>query len=433
MKYPYECFESAALNEKYYKIAHTSGLTVFVYPKALSTAYVMFSTRYGSLERTFRTDDGAFVTVPDGVAHFLEHKLFEEEDGSDAFAKFAPLGASANAFTSHEMTSYLFSTTDRVEDALAVLLDFVTHPFFTDDNVKKEQGIIAQEIGMCEDDPNNRLYYALMKSLFCNHNVKIDIAGTVDSISEITPATLYKCYNTFYSLSNMVLTVCGDITPETVMDVVARVLPEKEEHERIECAYPEEPTAVASTRCDLSMSVATPLFALGIKDLKTFSSPDEKVRYGTLAEMLGKCFFSRSAEFYNEIYDAKLIVKDIGYSFDMLANCSYLMISGESESPDTLYQRTTDLLKNISSNLPSEETFLRIKRVMYANYIRNFDSTESIAFSLTEHHMAGSELYAVGDIITSITYEEFVRFACSFFDGKEFSFVIIHPCDKEIQ
>ena len=273
MKHPYECFESTALNEKYYKIAHSSGLTVFVYPKALSTAYVMFSTHYGSLERTFRTDDGSFVTVPDGVAHFLEHKLFEEEDGSDAFAKFAPLGASANAFTSHEMTSYLFSTTDHLEEALTVLLDFVTHPFFTDENVKKEQGIIAQEIGMCEDDPNNRLYYALMRSLFRDHNIKIDIAGTVESIAEITPTTLYQCYRTFYSLSNMVLTVCGDISPEAVMDVVSRTLPEEKDTKVIECTYPEETKEVASSRCDLSMSVATPLFALGIKDLTTFSSP----------------------------------------------------------------------------------------------------------------------------------------------------------------
>ena len=153
----FECFENAALGEKYYKTVHASGLTMFVYPKKLSTSYVMLTTRYGSLERTFRTEGEEFCTVPDGVAHFLEHKLFEEEDGSDAFAKFAPLGASANAFTSHEMTSYLFSTTDRLCDALAILLDFVSHPYFTEENVRKEQGIIAQEIGMCHDDPQNRL------------------------------------------------------------------------------------------------------------------------------------------------------------------------------------------------------------------------------------------------------------------------------------
>lgn len=431
MKHPYKCFENSALGESYYKITHSSGLTVFVYPKHLSTAYVMFSTHYGSLQRTFRTQNAPFVTVPDGVAHFLEHKLFEEEDGSDAFAKFAPLGASANAFTSHEMTSYLFSTTDRVTDALAVLLDFVTHPYFTEENVKKEQGIIGQEIGMCEDEPGNRLYYALMGSLFSNHNVKIDIAGTVESIAEITPEILYTCYKTFYHLSNMVLTVCGDIDPDTVMDVVDRILPQTATEFSVECTYPEEEEAIAAPYKELHMAVATPLFAIGVKDLTRFASATDKIRYGILAEMLGKCYFSRSSDFYNEIYDEGLVVRDIGYSFDMLATCSYLMISGESEDPQALYQKTTHLLKNIPQNIPSLETFSRIKRVMYANYIRTFDSTESIAFSLTEHHMSGGELYEVGDIIASITYEEFARFACDFFAQKDFSFAVIHPYDKE--
>ena len=192
MTTPFDRFENKTLGESYYKAVHSSGLTVIVYPKNLSTAYVMFSTRYGSLQRTFRVEGEEFITVPDGVAHFLEHKLFEEEDGSDAFAKFAPLGASANAFTSHELTSYLFSTTDRLEDALAVLLEFVTHPHFTEENVKKEQGIIGQEIGMCQDDPNNRLYYSLLKGLYKNHNVRVDIAGTVDTIAKITPEILYR-------------------------------------------------------------------------------------------------------------------------------------------------------------------------------------------------------------------------------------------------
>lgn len=431
MTTPFERFESKTLGEAYFKAIHSSGLTVLVYPKKLSTSYVMFSTRYGSLHRKFRLSDEEFLTVPDGVAHFLEHKLFEEEDGSDAFSKFAPLGASANAFTSHELTSYLFSTTDHLEDALAILLEFVTHPHFTDENVKKEQGIIAQEIGMCEDDPGNRLYYSLLKGLYKNHNVRVDIAGTVNTISEITPEILYRCYNTFYRPSNMVLAVCGDISANAVMEIVDRVIPACTDTREIECEAPEESAEIESAYTELHMSVATPLFAFGIKDLSRFEHVEERVRYSILAEMLGKCYFSRSAAFFNQLYDEGLIVKDIGYSFDMLESCSYLMINGESEKPKELFERTKNLLRNISENLPSYEDFLRIKRVMYANFVRTFDSTESIAFALTEGFIQGHEPFSVGDIISSVSYEELKSFACKFFEGKEFALSVIYPSDKE--
>ncbi len=427
----FERFENAALGESYFKAVHSSGLTVIVYPKSLSTSYVMFSTRYGSLQRRFRLAGEEFISVPDGVAHFLEHKLFEEEDGSDAFAKFAPLGASANAFTSHELTSYLFSTTDHLEDALGVLLDFVTHPHFTPENVKKEQGIIAQEIGMCEDDPNNRLYYSLLSGLYKNHNVRVDIAGTVKTISQITPEILYRCYNTFYRPSNMVLTVCGNTSAEAVMEIVDRVLPACADARKIECEVPEEDASIASAYTELHMSVAKPLFAFGVKDLVHFERAEDKVRHSILAEMLGKCYFSRSADFYNALYDEGLIVKDVGYSFDVLDSCAYLMINGESEKPQELFERTKHLLQNINENMPSYETFLRIKRVMYANFVRTFDSTESIAFALTEGFIQGYEPFSVGEIISSVSYEEFTRFASAFFQDKDFSLSVIYPSEKE--
>lgn len=425
------CFENPALGEKYYKTVHRSGLTVYVYPKKLSTAYVMLTTRYGSLEREFRTEGEAFATVPDGVAHFLEHKLFEEADGGDAFERFAPLGASANAFTSFDMTSYLFSTTDNLSESLTVLLDFVTHPYFTEKNVAKEQGIIAQEIGMCDDDPGNRLYYSFLEGLFQKHNIRVNIAGTVQSISDITPEILYRCYNTFYQLSNMALVVCGDTDLDTVLSVADATLPERTEAKRIECRYPEEDTAVHRTLTETKMSVATPLFAFGIKDLTAFDFPEAKLRYALLAEMLGKCYFTRSAVFYNRLYDEGLVSKDIGFSFDTLDSCAYFMVSGEGEDPTAVFERTKDLLSNISENLPSKEDFSRIKRVMYANYIRGFDSTESLAMALTDSFLHRTELFYEGDLIASITYEEFTEFATHFFKDKEWALSVIYPTDHQ--
>ena len=424
-------YRNEAMKEEYYKLTHKSGLTVLVYPKALSTAYVMFTTKYGSLERTFRREGEDFITVPDGVAHFLEHKLFEEADGSDAFARFAPLGASANAFTSFEMTSYLFSTTDRLDEALAVLLDFVTHPYFTEKSVAKEQGIIAQEIGMGLDNPGNRLYYSLLEGLYRNHNIRVEIAGTEKSIAKITPEILYRCYETFYQLSNMVLVVCGNTTLEDVMRTVDATLPQEAAARPIECKYPEEDERIARPYTELRMSVATPLFAFGVKDTRTFATPEERVRYALLAEILGKCYFSRSADFYNRLYDEGLIVKDIGCYYESFASCAYLMITGESERPDEVYAITKDLLQNISRNLPTEQDFERIKRVIYADYIRTFDSTESLAMALTDCHLRGTEFLSEGDVIHSLSYAEFLRFATTFFDGKEFTLSVIYPSTKE--
>lgn len=427
-----EIYENKLLGEKYYKTVHKSGLTVYVYPKTRSTAFVMLTTRYGSLEREFSLEgDAGTITVPDGVAHFLEHKLFEEEDGSDAFEKFAPLGASANAFTSFDMTSYLFSTTDKLTEALEVLLSFTTHPHFTEENVKKEQGIIAQEIGMCDDDPWNRLYYSFLEGLYRDHNVRINIAGTVKTISEITPEILYRCYHTFYQLSNMALVVSGDITQSEVMETVDRVLPTEATPRKITCHYPKESAAVKNPYTELHMAIAQPLFAFGVKDVTEFVSPTEKMRRALMMEALGKACLSRSSAFYNSLYNEGLLTKDIGFSFESPNSCAYFIITGESDQPIEIFNRTKHLLQNMSQNLPSEEDFLRIKRAMYANYVRTFDSTESLAMALTDNFVNGTDLMTEGELIANMTYEEFAKFASAYFTDKEFALSVIYPTDEE--
>ena len=202
--------ENEKLGERYWRGKHRSGLEVVIIPKEHRKAFALFGTRYGSVHRSFKTqNDTDFLTVPDGIAHFLEHKLFENEDGSDTFSHFAALGASCNAFTSTEMTAYLFSATAKYYENLKVLLNFVTKPYFTPETVQKEMGIIGQEIRMGQDEPFHQLYYGLLDALFVNHNVKIDIAGTEETISQITSDILYRCYDTFYNLHNMLLVLCG--------------------------------------------------------------------------------------------------------------------------------------------------------------------------------------------------------------------------------
>ncbi|MFR1803348.1 MAG: EF-P 5-aminopentanol modification-associated protein YfmH, partial [Faecalispora jeddahensis] len=253
------------VQDSYYSVKHPSGLRIFVYPKEGSNStYAIFGTRYGSVDTSFRRSDEQEVsTVPEGIAHFLEHKLFESEDG-DAFARYAKTGASANAYTSFDMTCYLFSCTENVYESLEILLDFVQSPYFTEQTVQKEQGIIGQEIRMYDDDPQWRVMFNLLKALYHHHPVKIDIAGTVESIAEITPEYLYRCYHTFYNLNNMALCVAGNIDPERVLELCDKML-KPSEPTQVERIFEEEPAGVVQDRVEQKLSVTIPLFQLGFK------------------------------------------------------------------------------------------------------------------------------------------------------------------------
>jgi predicted Zn-dependent peptidase len=212
-------FESELLGERYTRILHKSGVEIYVFPKEMSSTYALFATNYGSVDTV-----AGNTPLPDGIAHFLEHKLFTNEDGSDSFEKFSDLGADANAYTSHTSTVYLFSCTDHFEEAFDELVTFVTHPFFTDESVEKEQGIIGEEIRMCLDNPYDRCYYQMLSGLYRDHAVRRDICGSVQSIRQITPALLYRAHKTFYAPANMVLVVVGNVTPAQVLAIADRRL-----------------------------------------------------------------------------------------------------------------------------------------------------------------------------------------------------------------
>ena len=231
------CKENKEIGEKYYFLQHKSGLGVYVVPKKMSTSYAIFGTKFGSIDNRFVLD-GKEIILPDGIAHFLEHKMFEQEDGTDAFLRYAKTGANANAYTTFERTCYLFSATSKFYESLEILLDFVSHPYFTDATVQKEMGIIGQEIRMYDDNPGWQLYFGMLTGLYHNNTVRIDTAGTTETIAEITPELLHTAYRAFYNPHNMLLCVCGDIDPEKVEEICDRLLPvsEKPEVKRI---YPE--------------------------------------------------------------------------------------------------------------------------------------------------------------------------------------------------
>ena len=430
----YKIKENQMLNEKHYSFKHKSGLEVFVFPKEMTTSYAIFATRYGAIDNKFKlATDEEYTTVPDGIAHFLEHKLFECEGGIDAFELFAKTGASANAYTSNTMTGYLFSCTENFYESLEILLDFVTHPYFTEKTVEKEQGIIAQEIKMYEDHPGARLNKELMKALYKKNKVRIDVAGTVESIGEITAEILYKCYNTFYNLNNMTLSICGNVDVnqvEAVCDKVLTVAPEIKVVRDSEDG--DEPKAVNEKRAYCALDVSKPIFAIGIKDTDIPADPNERMKKAYALEILDEILFSQSSSFYNELYEQNLISQDLSSGCEVTKHFSFNVISSESSEPETVYSKFVEYIEDTKKNGIDKEAFELSKRTVYASNIKSFDSTEDIANNFIFNHFDEGDLLDAPKIIESIDIEYLTKLLNDSFKEEYYAMFVVNPIGEKI-
>lgn len=395
--------KSEALSERYYKIKHDSGLTIYVYPKeGYSSTYAIFGTKYGSVNNTFKVDNGETVSVPDGIAHYLEHKLFESEDG-DAFSRYAKTGANANAYTSFDKTCYLFSCTDNFEESLEILLDFVQSPYFTKETVAKEQGIIGQEIKMYDDSPNWRVMFNMLMNMYHNHPVKIDIAGTVESIAKITPEYLYTCYNTYYNLNNMVLCVAGNASVDTVLEIADRMLKKSEYHE-IDNIFEEEPDSIVSPFVEQKLPVGMPLFNFGFKEKAGKNRVDEKTLAYT--EILLFMLASSTSELYRNLMDDGLINSSFGYEFFEGEGFVATVFSGESHNPEEVAKRIKDYVANIKENGISPEEFEIAKKATYGDAVASLNSTDNIANMIADFDFSDRELFTYVDAIANATLQD---------------------------
>ena len=396
---------SPALGEQFLRVEHPSGLTILLCPmEGFSTAYAMFAAKVGSIDTTFKTQrEEDFVEVPAGIAHFLEHKMFECEDG-DAFAKYAKTGASANAFTSFDRTAYLFSCTDHFKESLEILLDFVSRPYFTTETVQKEQGIIGQEIRMYDDDPGWRSLFNLLGALYHNNPVKLDIAGTTESIAQISSDLLYRCYHTFYSLGNMVLTVAGNFQPEVVLEAAGRIL-KKGEDIRIQWRKAEEPREITAPYVEQSLSVSTPLFQMGFKGPAGDSR--ENLRRQVADEILLEVLCGESSPLYRTLYDSGLI--NGTFEYEVLAGRDYLccMYGGESREPKKVYEAICQEAKRMAAEGIDPEAFRRCKKATYGRYIGMFSRVDSVASLMVLCHFAGLDsMYDLLDMAKELTLED---------------------------
>lgn len=423
--------KNSKINEKYFVFTHKSGLRVYVYPKNMSSSYTLFATKYGSLENVFKlADDAEFTTVPAGIAHFLEHKMFENEDGIDTFERFGKTGASANAFTSFDRTAYLFSSTENFYPSLEILLDFVTHPYFTKETVAKEQGIIAQEIQMYEDRPESRVYYELMRALYKKHDVRIEIAGSVDSIQNITADLLYKCYRTFYNLHNMALCVCGDVEPDKVCAVLDRVLQDAPLQEVV-CKYAAEDATVNLPYAEIHMEVSKPLFAIGVKDTDIPKDPRAFLKKDYGMQILNEMLFSSSTDFYCDLYEKGVLNNKFSAEYDTSPSFAYQYYSGETDDPQSFFETFKTYIKQMQKGHLDKDAFLRAKRVVYAEFVRLFDSTEDIANALISNVFAGTELLENVDIIDSIDLDFVESLLRDAFKEEYYALSVVLPTQED--
>lgn len=421
--------ESSLIHERCYSTRHKSGLPIYVIPKKLSTAYALLATRYGSIDNRFRlAGESTFAEVPDGIAHFLEHKMFENENGEDTFARFAKTGANANAYTSFDLTAYLFSCTENFSESLEILLDFVTHPYFTPETVQKEQGIIAQELRMYEDNPSQTVFYNMLKAMYASHPVRINIGGTVESISEITADILYRCYRTFYHLSNMALFVSGDVAPETVIAAADRILPDQAGVPlEIIRGYPAEAAAVSEEFVTASAQVARPLVSIGVKDTEISANPRERMKKALTASIVNDMLFGRTSALYERLYESGLINRKFGGSFSHNKSFSFLSLSAETDQPTEVYKRVKDCALEAVVRPVSEEDFERCKRVLYAGMVMTFESTEDIANSYMEYAFDGGDLLDAVDTVPTLTAADAQQVMRSLFKPESFAVSVVEP------
>lgn len=398
------------LKEEVYYEKLQNGLDVYFMPKrGFMKKYAILATNYGSNDLEFvPIGEDKKIRVNEGIAHFLEHKMFEQPDGGDAFDKFSKLGVNANAFTNFTMTAYLFSATENFYESLEHLIDYVQTPYFTDENVEKEKGIIAQEIKMYNDDPDWNVYFNCLKAMYVNYPARIDIAGTVDSIYKITKEELYKCYNTFYNPGNMALFVVGDLDVEKVIDVTKKSNNYKVDRlsKSIERFYPEEPESVKEKEVIEKFPISMPMFNIGFKDSNVGLKGKELLRKEIVTDMLVGMLFKKGSKLYEDLYMQGLINENFGAGFSSQVDYAFSIIAGDSKEPKKVKEIILDYIEKSKKEGLSKEEFERTKKKKIGSFIKCFDSINFIGNSFISYVFKDINLLDYLDIIKDITFEE---------------------------
>lgn len=375
-----EVINCSLIKEKAYVDKLENGLKVIVIPKKdTNKKYIIWGTNFGSNDNRFiYPETGEEVIVPDGVAHFLEHKMFEQPNGTNSLDTLMALGLDANAYTTNDHTAYLFecSEDETFYKGLDEFMDYVQSPYYTDQNVEKEKGIIGQEIMMYDDDPGFQLYLDTLKCLYEKFPIRIDIAGSIETIAGIHPDILYKCYNTFYNPGNMVLVVSGNFEPDEIKnEIISRLKPNKDIG-KITRIFEEEPEEIYKDYIEKTMSVSMPIFMVGIKDKVV--SPEERVKRHMAIEVILGLVAGKSSELYKNLYENQHIFGEIDYEYEFSKNYAHVLISGQSNNPQLVKDMLITEFEKLKNKGIDKENFERVKRKIYGDFVTEFNDVASI-------------------------------------------------------
>ncbi len=428
----FERIYSEKIDETLLLGTHKSGLKVAIIPKkGFSKYYAIYGTQYGSVDREFiALGENEKTILPDGVAHFLEHKLFEMADGTNAFDHFSVVGGNSNAFTSFNITAYLFSCTENFYENLDILLNFVNTPYFTDENVAKEQGIIGQEIKMYDDDPQWRVFFNMLSAMYHKNPVKRDIAGTVESISEITPQLLYKCTNTFYNPSNMILVLVGDIDENKIEEYIDKNIPENRDSGEVKKFTEDEPSSIAKEYIEQRLSVSTPIFAIGFKEKETGIEGFELLKKEIATEILIELLFGKSSENYIKMYESGIIDASFDGETELEMEYGFTSFGGESKEPKKVYEAVKAAVNEAKIKGFENDEIKRIKKAILSDDIRMYNNMENIGNTYIKSLMKGINPLDYTKATEAIDKEYLMSRLSEHFDTDNCVLSVVYPIEE---
>ena len=385
-----QIIENSVVKEKLYIEKLENGLTIMIFPRyGIQKKFVMWSTNYGSIDNKFIAPGQEQITeVPDGVAHFLEHKMFEQENGKNSLDTLTELGVNANAYTTTDHTAYLYECTDNFYEALDELMDYVQHPYFTDENVEKEKGIIGQEIMMYDDYPEWIVYMNALKAMYKNTPINIDITGTIETVNKIDKDILYKCYNTFYNPSNMVMFFAGEFNPEEIVVEVKKRLIKKENQGVIKRIYDAEPKEIVKKEIESKMDISIPMFVIGIKE-DNIEEPSEMIKKQITMEILLNIIIGKSSKLYKQLYEEGLLQEEPTLEYEFSKIYSYALITGVSNNPKEILTKVLKTIEDLKQNGINEEDFERSKKMIYGIYIKEYNGIDNISRMFVADYFKG--------------------------------------------
>ena len=421
-----EVIENLKVKEKIYREKLENGLTVMIIPKHnTNKKYIIWGTHFGSIDNHFISPiENKETKIPDGVAHFLEHKLFEQENGTNSLDILSGLGVEANAYTTNDHTAYLYEATENFYEALDEFMNYVQNPYFTDENVEKEKGIIGQEIMMYDDEPSWRVYINAMNCMYQNNPIKIDIAGSVESISKINKEILYECYNTFYNLANMTLVVCGDFEPEKILEEIKNRITKTESIGEIKRIYEQEPNDIVNKKIEVNMEVSNPIFIIGIKDEIQKENP---VKRHIAVEILLNMLLGKSSNLYQEIYEEGLLLAEPDLDYEFSKQYAHILISGTSKNPNQVLEKLKAEIKKLKEKGLDQDYFDRMKKMIYGQYIKEYNSVGNIARMFLADSFKGINSFEYLEDYASVTKEYTQKILQEIFQEEKMIISIVNP------